>query len=116
MKITKKSVLALASFVLLMLQAFGIKFDVPVVNELLSSAASVLVMLGIITDTGDGKGDKTENGADGKTGSKTDTRLPDERTETKEDKVRECAESMTREGKTESDQDGNESHDGGDEN
>ncbi len=71
MKITKKCVLALASFVLLMLQAFGVKFDAPVVNEILSSAASLLVMLGIITDSGGGdavgkdKDERKDESADG---------------------------------------------------
>ncbi len=71
MKITKKCVLALASFVLLMLQAFGVKFDAPVVNEILSSAASLLVMLGIITDSGGGdavgkdKNERKDESADG---------------------------------------------------
>lgn len=51
MKFTKKGLLALASFVLLVLQAFGVKVDVPVVNEIIASLASLLVVLGIITDS-----------------------------------------------------------------
>ena len=51
MKLTKRAVLAIASFVLLLLQAFGLKIDVPVVNEVISAAAGVLVMLGIISDS-----------------------------------------------------------------
>ena len=39
MKLTKRAVLAIASFVLLLLQAFGLKIDVPVVNEVISAAA-----------------------------------------------------------------------------
>lgn len=53
MKLTKRAVLAIASFVLLLLQAFGLKIDVPVVNEVISAAAGVLVMLGIISDSSD---------------------------------------------------------------
>lgn len=52
MKINKKCILAVASFVLLLLQAFGLKIDLPVVNELIAAGASVLVMLGIVSDSG----------------------------------------------------------------
>ncbi len=51
MKISKKVIFALASFVILVLQAFGIKVDVPVVNEIVSAGAGILVMLGIVSDT-----------------------------------------------------------------
>ena len=51
MKFTKKCFIALGSFVVLMLQAFGLKFDLPVVNEAIASVASLLVMLGIISDS-----------------------------------------------------------------
>ena len=47
MKITKKCVMAIAACVLLILQAFGLRPDVPVVNEIVSAVSSVLVMLGI---------------------------------------------------------------------
>lgn len=57
MKLTKKTVLAIASFVLLLLQALGLKIDVPVVNEVISAAAGVLVMLGIVSDS---SGDHTD--------------------------------------------------------
>lgn len=57
MKLTKRAVLAIASFVLLLLQAFGLKIDVPVVNEVISAAAGVLVMLGIVSDS---SGDHTD--------------------------------------------------------
>ena len=50
MKITKRAIMAMASFVLLLLQAFGLKIDVPVVNEVISALAGVLVILGIISD------------------------------------------------------------------
>ncbi len=40
MKLTKKCIFAIASFVILVLQAFGIKVDVPVVNEIIAAAAS----------------------------------------------------------------------------
>lgn len=77
MKFTKKFYLALASFVVLLLQAFGLKFDLPAINEVISAGASLLVMLGIIcdshgaakTDSGDGSTDTdvtdiTEGGDD----------------------------------------------------
>ena len=57
MKLTKRAVLAIASFVLLLLQALGLKIDVPVVNEVISAAAGVLVMLGIVSDS---SGDHTD--------------------------------------------------------
>lgn len=60
MKITKRAVLAIASFVLLLLQALGLKIDLPVVNELISAFAGVLVVLGIVTDGGSGG----DNGGD----------------------------------------------------
>ena len=66
MKITKRAIMAMASFVLLLLQAFGLKIDVPVVNEVISALAGVLVILGIISDgsTPSGK-DTGESGAGG---------------------------------------------------
>lgn len=65
MKITKRAIMAMASFVLLLLQAFGLKIDVPVVNEVISALAGVLVILGIISDgsTSSGK-DTGGSGAD----------------------------------------------------
>lgn len=68
MKITKRAIMAMASFVLLLLQAFGLKIDVPVVNEVISALAGVLVILGIISDgsTPAGK-DTDESGAGGET-------------------------------------------------
>ena len=68
MKFTKKTVLAIASFVLLLLQALGVRIDFPVVNEVICAGAGVLVMLGLIsdspsssggTDNSSGNGDKT---------------------------------------------------------
>lgn len=87
MKITKRAVMAMASFVLLLLQAFGLKIDVPVVNEIISALAGVLVMLGIISDShtsvgsaggsesdGDTDGaDKTPTGGAGEIGGNTET-------------------------------------------
>ena len=54
MKITKKCVMAIAACVLLILQAFGLRPDVPVVNEIVSAVSSVLVMLGILSDSSGG--------------------------------------------------------------
>ena len=51
MKFTKKTVLAIASFVLLLLQALGVRIDFPVVNEVICAGAGVLVMLGLISDS-----------------------------------------------------------------
>ena len=59
MKITKRAIMAMASFVLLLLQAFGLKIDVPVVNEVISALAGVLVILGIISDGSTSSGKDT---------------------------------------------------------
>ncbi len=64
MRITKKTVIAIASFVLLLLQAFGLKIDVPVVNEAISALAGVLVMLGIVSDGSGGTGAGENRDAD----------------------------------------------------
>ena len=76
MKITKRAIMAMASFVLLLLQAFGLKIDVPVVNEVISALAGVLVILGIISDgstssgkdTGGSGEDETPTGMTGGSG------------------------------------------------
>ena len=76
MKITKRAIMAMASFVLLLLQAFGLKIDVPVVNEVISALAGVLVILGIISDgstssgkdTGGSGTDETPTGMTGESG------------------------------------------------
>lgn len=76
MKITKRAIMAMASFVLLLLQAFGLKIDVPVVNEVISALAGVLVILGIISDgstssgkdTGGSGEDETPTGMTGESG------------------------------------------------
>lgn len=67
MKISKKIILAIASFVILVLQAFGVKVDVPLVNEIVSAGAGILVMMGIISDTHTSSGSekKDKNEADG---------------------------------------------------
>ena len=77
MKITKRAIMAMASFVLLLLQAFGLKIDVPVVNEVISALAEVLVILGIISDgstssgkdTGGSGEDETPTGMTGESGA-----------------------------------------------
>ena len=71
MKITKRAVLAIASFVLLLLQALGLKIDLPVVNELISAFAGVLVVLGIVTDGGSG-GDNGGGDTEGEVPSVSD--------------------------------------------
>ncbi len=84
MKLTKKGLLAIASFVLLVLQAFGLKIDVPAVNEIIAAAASVLVMLGILTDSTEKK-----DGSDGEPSdapsSDTDAAEPEDEPETEEE-------------------------------
>ena len=64
MKITKKCVMAIAACVLLILQAFGLRPDVPVVNEIVSAVSSVLVMLGILSDSSGGGSVSGSGGAD----------------------------------------------------
>lgn len=86
MKITKRAIMAMASFVLLLLQAFGLKIDVPVVNEVISALAGVLVILGIISDgsTSSGK-DTGGSGEDetptGMTGAKRSDETANENTD-----------------------------------
>lgn len=65
-KLTKKAILGLASCVLLILQAVGLKFDFPVINEAIAGIASVLVMLGIISD-GTSTGDSTASSSEDNT-------------------------------------------------
>lgn len=81
MKITKRAIMAMASFVLLLLQAFGLKIDVPVVNEVISALAGVLVILGIISDgsTSSGKdtgGSGTDETPTGMTGGRGEDETP----------------------------------------
>ena len=86
MKITKRAIMAMASLVLLLLQAFGLKIDVPVVNEVISALAGVLVILGIISDgsTSSGK-DTGGSGEDetptGMTGAKRSDETANENTD-----------------------------------
>lgn len=47
---------SLISSVLMILQALGLKFDVPYVNEIITSILAVLVALGIISNPSDGTG------------------------------------------------------------
>ena len=67
MKITKRAIMAMASFVLLLLQAFGLKIDVPVVNEVISALAGVLVILGIISDGSTSSGKDTGGSGENET-------------------------------------------------
>ena len=81
MKISKKVIFATASFVILVLQAFGVKVDVPVVNEIVAAGAGILVMLGIISDThtsGIGGEEKNENREDSEQAAPT-TEIPSEK-------------------------------------
>ena len=78
MKLTKKCIFAIASFVILVLQAFGIKVDVPVVNEIIAAAASVLVMLGIVTDGTTKKSDGTDGEPSDAPSSDPDAAYPED--------------------------------------
>lgn len=48
--------LSLASGIIILLQAFGLKVDVPYVNEIITGILGVLVILGIINNPKDGAG------------------------------------------------------------
>ena len=48
--------ISIISAVLMLLQAMGLKFDVPYVNEIITSVLGVLVTLGIISNPSDGSG------------------------------------------------------------
>ena len=48
--------ISIISAVLMLLQAMGLKFDLPYVNEIITSILGVLVTLGIISDPSDGNG------------------------------------------------------------
>lgn len=65
MKFTKKTVLAIASFVLLLLQALGVRIDFPVVNEVICAGAGVLVMLGLISDSPSSSGSADNSSGNG---------------------------------------------------
>lgn len=47
---------ALASGIMVIIQAFGLKIDVPYVNEVITAILGVLVLLGIVNNPTDGKG------------------------------------------------------------
>ena len=81
MKFTKKCFIALGSFVVLMLQAFGLKFDLPVVNEAIASVASLLVMLGIISDSKPKAEDTTTEAEEEKEADEDSTEDNEEETE-----------------------------------
>jgi hypothetical protein len=86
MKITKRAIMAMASFVLLLLQAFGLKIDVPVVNEVISALAGVLVILGIISDGSTSSGKDTDGSGEdetpiGMTGAKREDETANENTD-----------------------------------
>lgn len=48
--------LSIASTIIMILQAMGLRFDVPYVNEIITSVLGVLVTLGIISNPSDGSG------------------------------------------------------------
>ncbi|MGI6701009.1 MAG: phage holin [Christensenellales bacterium] len=50
--------LSVISAALMLIQAFGVKVDIPVLREALISVCGLLVMLGIISDPDKGKGYK----------------------------------------------------------
>lgn len=48
--------LSMISAVLMLLQAMGLKFDLPYVNEIITSVLGIFVALGIISNPSDGTG------------------------------------------------------------
>lgn len=48
--------ISLISAVLMILQSMGLKFDLPFINEVITSILGVLVALGIISNPSDGTG------------------------------------------------------------
>ncbi|HRF36309.1 MAG TPA: holin [Clostridia bacterium] len=48
--------ISLISAVLMILQSMGLKFDLPYINEVITSILGVLVALGIISNPSDGTG------------------------------------------------------------
>ncbi len=48
--------ISLISAVLMILQSLGLKFDLPYINEVITSILGVLVALGIISNPSDGTG------------------------------------------------------------
>lgn len=48
--------ISIVSAILMLLQAMGLKFDLPYVNEIITSILGVLVTLGIISNPSDGSG------------------------------------------------------------
>lgn len=48
--------ISLISAVLMILQSIGLKFDLPYINEVITSILGVLVALGIISNPSDGTG------------------------------------------------------------
>ena len=53
--------ISIISAVLMLLQAMGLKFDLPYVNEIITSILGVLVTLGIISNPSDGNGYTEDN-------------------------------------------------------
>lgn len=51
---------SLASAVIVVLQACGLKLDLPYVNEIITGVLGVLVVLGIVSDADSGRGYKDE--------------------------------------------------------
>ncbi len=48
-KISKSVILSLAGGIILLLQAFGVKVNVPYVNEVVEAVCAVLIVLGIVS-------------------------------------------------------------------
>ena len=48
--------MSVASCIIMLLQACGLRIDVPYVNEIISAVLGVLVVLGIISNPSDGVG------------------------------------------------------------
>ena len=62
-KLKKKSFwLAVMGLVIMILQACGVKINVPVVNEAIAGVSGFLVMLGILVDDKKNSNESVENG------------------------------------------------------
>lgn len=62
---TKSFWMSLAAGVILILQSLGVKINVPIVNEAMSSVCTVLMLLGIFTAPTAGDSGNIDDGADG---------------------------------------------------
>lgn len=67
--------ISLVSAAVMILQAFGLKIDAPVVNEILTGVLGILVILGIVSDPSSGGGylDETDSAPEGQYADGADT-------------------------------------------